>query len=263
MKIALLYVCTGQYVVFWNDFFDSFEKFFLKDYEKHYYVFTDSLSLYKESECNRIHRIYQENLGWPGNTLKKFHMFSKISEKLKKFDYIFFFNANAECVSEVKANEFLPIDCNYSFCQVPGWYKLPKILFPYEKNKKSMAYFPKKMGTYYLAGGLNGGKADAYLHMVEDLKKATDIDLKNGIIASVHDESHLNKFVIGRNDYRVISPEFLYPEGWELPYEPIIVLRDKDKVLNTNSLKNKTFVQRVWGSFKTSVRKFLQHYRII
>lgn len=25
-KIAILYICTGKYVVFWKDFFDSYEE---------------------------------------------------------------------------------------------------------------------------------------------------------------------------------------------------------------------------------------------
>ena len=41
-KVAVLYICTGKYDVFWKDFYISYEKYFLPDCEKHYYVFTDA-----------------------------------------------------------------------------------------------------------------------------------------------------------------------------------------------------------------------------
>ena len=33
-SIGVLYICTGPYVLFWKDFFESFEKNFLPNIEK-------------------------------------------------------------------------------------------------------------------------------------------------------------------------------------------------------------------------------------
>lgn len=33
-SIGILYICTGPYYLFWEDFFKSFEAKFLTDYEK-------------------------------------------------------------------------------------------------------------------------------------------------------------------------------------------------------------------------------------
>ena len=58
---------------------------------REYYVFTDNPCLYGEKKNKRIHRIYQENLGWPDNTLMRFSMFLKIKERLEKeTDYLYF-----------------------------------------------------------------------------------------------------------------------------------------------------------------------------
>ena len=35
-SIGILYICTGPYYLFWEDFFKSFEAKFLTDYEKKY-----------------------------------------------------------------------------------------------------------------------------------------------------------------------------------------------------------------------------------
>ena len=94
IKIAILYICTGKYEIFWKDFYSSSEQYFLPEYSKEYFVFTDSPNINDTASMN-VHKIYQHNLGWPDNTLERFDMFSRIIDQLKDFDYIFFFNANA------------------------------------------------------------------------------------------------------------------------------------------------------------------------
>lgn len=42
MKIAILYICTGKYNVFFRDFYSSSEKYFLPNCEKTYFVFSDN-----------------------------------------------------------------------------------------------------------------------------------------------------------------------------------------------------------------------------
>lgn len=55
-----------------------------------YYVFTDSPKLYDEENNKHIHRIKQKNLGWPDNTLKRFHIFLRIKEQLEREPTIYF-----------------------------------------------------------------------------------------------------------------------------------------------------------------------------
>ena len=66
-------------------------------------------------------------------------------------------------------------------------------------------------GEYYVAGGLNGGRAEDYLRMCREWADAVRRDLEYCVIAVWHDESHLNKYVIGRHPL-VLSPEYLFPE---------------------------------------------------
>ena len=44
-KVAALYIATGRYTVFWPEFYESAEKYLLKDCEVHYFVFTDAATL--------------------------------------------------------------------------------------------------------------------------------------------------------------------------------------------------------------------------
>jgi hypothetical protein len=68
-SIAVLYVCTGDYVMFWEDFFKSAEKNFAPESRKEYFVFTDSKNIYGENKFENIKRIYQPNLGWPNGCI--------------------------------------------------------------------------------------------------------------------------------------------------------------------------------------------------
>jgi hypothetical protein len=227
-KVAILYICTGKYDVFWEKFFLSCEKYFLNNCEKHYYVFTDAEDIYLEEKCSRIHRIYQENLGWPGNTLKRFEIFYKIKDELEHYDYIFFMNANLLFVDEVN-EEFLPIKEELLVVKHPGYFDKSRTEFTYEDNPDSLAYISEEEGEYYIAGGLNGGKATAYIKLIETLKMNIEEDLKHDIIAKWHDESHINRYILGRNDVKIIGPEYLYPEGLNLPVQAKVVIRDKRK----------------------------------
>ena len=242
-KVAILYICTAKYVVFWKDFFTSYEKYFLPNSEKHYYVFTDAEELFMEQECDRIHKIYQEPLGWPDNTLLRYHVFLKIEEQLKAYDYLFFMNANCQAMETITEEEFLPEDKNLLVVQHPGFYDKTNVQFTYDRNPKSTACIPKGEGKYYICGGVNGGRTENYLQLMKELKHNIDVDKKNKQLALWHDESHINRYILKRDDYRILSPAFCYPEGKELPFPMKILIRDKSKWIPVDNIKNQGFVK--------------------
>lgn len=261
-SIAVLYICIGKYAFFWEEFYKSFEKNFLKESHVEYYVFTDAVKLYGE-DCNtRIHKKYQENLGWPGNTLYRFKMFNSIYEELIKFDFCFFFNANIICKDKISEFEFLPIETDLLMVQHPGYYKSNKFKFPYEHNRKSKAYIPYGKGDVYVYGAINGGYTKPFLEMSSELEKNIEDDLQNGFIAKWHDESHLNCYIWKNKKYRLLNPAYAYPEGMNLPYmEKIEILDkaskiklDKDKLFELEQksvLKRiKRRVYKIWSRIK-------------
>src|SRR4051812_47713845 len=99
-KIGVLYICTGKYHIFWDRFYPTADKYFCKNSEVHYFVFTDHpVNTYGNSH---VHHISQPRLGWPYDTLKRFHLFLGQREQLEKMDYLFFFNANMVFQKPVK-----------------------------------------------------------------------------------------------------------------------------------------------------------------
>lgn len=240
-------------MVFWKNFYESFEKNFLNHSELEYFVFTDAYELYGEKNNDRIHRIYQENLGWPGNTLFRFRMFVGIKKWLQGFDYLFFINANTVCLKEVTEEEFLPVEQDLLVVQHPGYYRCKTRKMPYEHREESSACIPRGQGKHYVYGAINGGKTAAFLRMAEKLNNDIEKDYAQGIIAKWHDESHLNYYVWSEGNYRLLSPAYAYPENYNLPFEKKIIILDKSKMIELDRNKLQELKDR---SIRGRIAKF-------
>ncbi|HND46159.1 MAG TPA: family 6 glucosyltransferase [Chitinophagales bacterium] len=257
-KIGILYICTGNYDIFFDTFYQSAEQYLLPDCEKHYFVFTESEKI---SNTTFIHKIYQERLGWPNDTLMRFHLFLNIETELKKMDFLFFFNANYTFTKSITKNELLPkLEDNDLVGQIhPVAYHKKRNEFAYENNQESTAYIPTNKGKYYFAGGLIGGKTNAFLQMCKQLKNDIDTDIKNNITAVWHDESHINKY-FSEVEPKKLHPGFCYPEDWYLPFEQKTLLLDKSKLGGHTFLRgegkqsNKVAIKQKLFYFKLIIR---------
>ena len=262
--VGIIYICTGKYTIFWKDFFISMEKNFLPNWGKQYFVFTDSPGIYAEENLS-VKRIYQKDLGWPGNTLFRFEIFTKVEEELAQCEYIFFLNANMLIVDVVN-DEILPDHSNDGLLAVlhPGFWNKANYEFTYERNESSLAHIAMGRGKYYFMGGFNGGTKDAYLSLIKTLKNNIQKDFQKNITALWHDESHLNQYLLDKNP-KILLPEYGYPEGWNLPFNPKILIRDKTKYGGHDFLRNLTITSnysRIWKELFNQVKRFLTHKNV-
>jgi hypothetical protein len=252
-KLGIFYISTGKYTIFWQDFFLSAEQYFLRnsDVEVNYFVFTDS-DFIKYEHLNRVHKIHQESLPWPLITLDRFSIFQKAKPAIYDMEYLFFFNANMNFVKPV-GTEILPDNGrSLTFVIHPGYWHKDKSKYTYERNIRSTAAVKGHEGTFYFMGGLNGGTASAYIQMIEHLERQISIDKSNNIVAKWHDESHLNRYAIDHSDsIKVLDPSYGYPEGWNLPCQPKIVIRNKAKYGGHAFLRNEK---------KPSLKKFINYF---
>lgn len=267
--VAVLYLCTGVYQVFWKDFYPNFKELFLPETDKTFFVFTDAPTIDYEGEPD-VRRIPQKALPWPYSTMQRFEAILGQAQALDKFDYLFFTNANLHCMAPVHAADLLP-DADkgqdlVAVCHLP-YYGHNPIFHPYERRRKSRAGIPYNCGQYYVAGGLNGGTAGAYLAMCRELQARTQEDLKNGVIACCHDESQLNRLVVEYSErFRVVGPEFCVPEERPLPpgQERIRVLRKKrfiDVDAVKGQAKSQNFLQRKWEAFNLNWMPYVWYAR--
>ena len=229
--MAILYIATGKYDVFWSEFYSSCESLFCNNTEKHYFVFTDSEQI---NNSANVTKVYQDSLGWPFNTMFRYKMFLRVKDLLCNYDWVIFFNGNCQFKQIISENDIFGNNQQYDLLAVkhPGFYnKLPSD-FTYEKRELSTAFVAN--AHYYFAGGINGGKSSVFLPLIHHLTDNIEGDLQNGIVAVWHDESHWNAYL--NNNYEqikdklnILTPDYLYPDGWNLPFTAKILLRDKNK----------------------------------
>lgn len=250
-KVAILYIALGRYIVFWKDFFESCQAN-LNQCEKHYFIWTDN-SEFEYCDLPNVTVIHTEKRGWPYDTLMRFHMFLQQEKELKKFDYIYFFNANMQFVNPVDLSEIAPREWHDGLVAGihPGrfgdiWsHDIEK--FPYERRQESTAYIPVGQGKHYVCGAFNGGESGAFLQMCRTLSRNVQIDLDNSIVARVDDESHLNAYLANKN-YLLCGRAYGFPEGKlrhvntvELPMIKIISRhKDDPKYGGTKWLRGQT-----------------------
>lgn len=241
-NIGILYLCTGPYKLFWDDYYNSFEKNFLQDYDKYYYVFAEKFDqvLEKYKNNKKVTLIHIDAMPWPLITLLRFRYFLSIKNLLKNHDFLMFTNANIVCNVRITADEFLPDETKgqeMSYCQHPGYWKTPIYNVPYDRNRKSNAYIPYNCGDNYVIGAMFAGRTDAFLKMSCVLNERIEDDLKRNVIARWHDESHLNRYIIGKTNYRLLSPSYCYPVGFDLPIERKISGVSKQEKFNVKAFK--------------------------
>lgn len=228
MKIAILYICTGKYNLFFKDFYASCEAFLLKGVASlEYFVFTDDIEL---CHNNNVHLIFKKCQGFPADSLFRFEMFSSIKNQLYDFDYIYFFNSNAMFLLPV-GTEILPDDTGLVGAEWPAKRKPfnHPAFYPYEKNRMSLAYISshEKAPFIYYMGGVNGGTSEAYIKMIETLAFNIREDYKNGIMARVHDESHINRY-FKNHPCKILPKEYCIPEELVTDnIQPRMIFRNK------------------------------------
>jgi len=242
MKIGILTIATGKYTKFVKPLYESIQKYFLKNHEKTFILFTDNCSE-MDGMCSEINAnsivTKIERKGFPGDTLYRYHHFYSARERLKSLgsecpDVLYYLDADMLIANEV-GEEILPTRYKSLVATAhPGFYMRNgnNPLGTPETNSKSKAFIPQdRWRPHYWAGGFNGGSFEAFMSMSSAIMGRIDEDDKNGITAIWHDESHLNcylseHFVI--NQVKTMLPSYCYPESWNIPFEKKIIALDKN-----------------------------------
>lgn len=235
MKVGILYIATGDYIKFWPDFYYQALLNFSRGQEVHFFIFTDNAEYFEGCSPN-IHINLIDNLPWPYITLYRFRFFLKAKNQLINMDYLVFCNSNLLFRKEIDV-----LDCvtdKELFAVVhPGHFDKNPTKFPLEENTASQAFFVPDSHDKYVCGGFNGGKADAFLAMSQELSDAIDKDGSNNIIAKWHDETHLNRYYHFNKDlFNVLPSSFCSPRDSTKWGEVYVSVRDKHEVI---SLKHK------------------------
>ncbi len=195
-KIAMLYICTGKYEIFWDKFYETCQKHFYPDAEKEYFVFTDSERVLR-CKLAGVHTYYQAKSGWPYDTLLRYQWFCTVQDALAPFDYCYYVNANSEFLRDVTEAQIpYPTESEPLVLSLhPRYYHdLDGSECSPERRAESRAYVAPGTPCRAHCGAFWGGTRDAVLEMCRTLRDRTAEDLADGVIAVWHDQSHLIKY---------------------------------------------------------------------
>jgi hypothetical protein len=233
MKVAIIFIGTGKYLNFLPSWYESCEEYLLPNVEKKYIIFSDGEI--SDAPDNAV-VIPQEHLDWPYITLYRFKMIKKSFEEIRDCDWLLFLDADMRVVDTVTPEELFDETKKYigvhhpcDYLEMPPHNQSPGA---FEINQLSNAGIVEgdDLSIYY-QGCVWGGKIPEIFDMITELDRRIDEDYDKKIIATWHDESHLNKFYAERSDeVNIISPSFAYPEVFSdhCTFEPKIVHLAKD-----------------------------------
>ena len=216
-KVAICFIGTGKYLNFLPNYYENIDKYFLPDCEKTLLVFTDGELSDTPDDMITYH---QKHLEWPYITLKRFEIINKARQEIMKNDWFVFIDADALVVDTITERDFFDSDKSFfgvhhpcHFLNMPGHQEYPGA---FESNKRSRASITENDDrSVYWQGCLWGGKVPDVLELIDTIQKRTDDDLRDGIIAVWHDESHLNKFFIeNRERVNTLPSSYAYPEDF-------------------------------------------------
>jgi len=206
MNVGFITVATGKYVEFLGKLVPSLFNHVLSKHDVAIFIFTDSNIDHLTSKYKAI-KINHKKLGWPLDTLMRFHAICSHEEKLAFQDVLYYIDADMEAVASV-GDEILP-DNDLVAVLHPGYVNSREK--PYERNLISTAYVERGKISDYYQGCLYGGMKTKFLDMCHTLKANIDRDFKKGYIARWHDESHINRYFIDHPP-KSLPPMYAYPE---------------------------------------------------
>lgn len=247
MRTALLCIATGRrYWEFANSMFSSAKQFFP---EADAVIWTDAPS--NGEMTPGVHAFYTPPLGYPNQTLRRYHIFLEQKQfLLENYDQVFYLDADMHWVAPVGDifSDGITATLHPGFFRKgrrgiwraaePGQALTPGLRYTHyvvgtpEQTPESTAYLVNN--EYYYCGGFNGGSTQAYLQMAETLAKNIQTDWDKNLVALWHDESHLNRYLYDNPPAKTLAPSYCYPEGYDGHYgwaekdcPPILVAVDK------------------------------------
>ena len=224
MKIGLLTIATNKYTDFVDKLYKSADEHFCNDHEVTNFLFTNKTDFVPQTKRN-FKVLHIEHEPWPMITLKRYHSFCRYKQELLQMDYVYYCDADMLFVNKV-SDEILG---EKVVTIHPGFFNKPRKQFTYDTNPKCNAFIPPNRGNSYYAGGFNGGRTEEFLKMSKHIMNNIDADLKQGIIAKWHDESHLNHYYnITTTATTILSPSYCYPEGSNLLVPKILLALNKN-----------------------------------
>ncbi|XP_053551695.1 histo-blood group ABO system transferase-like isoform X2 [Bombina bombina] len=248
VRIGITVFAIKKYVVFIKTFIETAEQFFMVGHKVNYYVFTDrptevpSLPL-KEGRRLVVLEVpsYQR---WQEVSMRRMEMIRNYSRQLfiNEVDYLACVDVDMRFSDEVGVEILSDVFGTLH----PGFYGSSRQHFTYERRPQSEAFIPADEGDFYYAGGFFGGRVEEVYKLTNVCHNAMMTDKGKSIEAIWHDESYLNKYFLYHKPTKILSPEYLWDNGFGTRdflkrRRFVAVPKNHNEIRNKRSYENKTF----------------------
>jgi hypothetical protein len=202
MKIAVYYIATNQYIMFFDMFLNGLENFF-PNISKKVILITDCDNVNFEEKSSGKIEIVQKHIDhyyWPIPTLFKMFYIEKFFAD--DCDYHFYCNANMRFTKEFS------IDIPFGMCFMKHYLSDRLPLYVINNGNNNNCVIPPSWakchisqseipsGAKYCQGGFFGGSSEKVVHLLQNINEMIKDDLKHNIIPIWHDETYLNKYLL-------------------------------------------------------------------
>jgi len=238
MTIGILSIATNIYLDYWKTLALSIDRTTKSSEAITLHIFTDQVEKVQMflSNLQNVEVIAHEiePLGWPDATLRRYEIFSRFTSEITE-QVLVYLDADmivtqdisrdvyeALSVSKIalvshpgywRKNKFGQVSS--SVRDVRGFLRTLKALVlnvnqgTWEDNQLSTAFVGKEFRKNYVCGGTWMGYRAELFELIETLKETVAVDYANGVVATWHDESHLNQWA-AFNKFKLLDPSFCY-----------------------------------------------------
>uniref|UniRef100_A0A8D0HKX9 Globoside alpha-1,3-N-acetylgalactosaminyltransferase 1 (FORS blood group) n=1 Tax=Sphenodon punctatus TaxID=8508 RepID=A0A8D0HKX9_SPHPU len=221
LTIGVTAFAIGKYTRFVGHFLESAEQHFMKGYCVNYYIFTDNPQVISSIQLQPGRTLsiipVKKYSHWQEITMRRMEMINRhIAETSHRevnyiycldIDMVFHNHWGAEALGEMVAAIH------------PGYYKVPRSHFPYEKRSASAAFISSEEGDFYYGGAVFGGLVKNVYEFTRLCHMTILADKANGIMAAWQEESHLNRHFLTHKPSKLLSPEYIWDDTKPKPLE--------------------------------------------
>ncbi|XP_066466907.1 globoside alpha-1,3-N-acetylgalactosaminyltransferase 1-like [Tiliqua scincoides] len=221
LTIGVTAFAMGKYTQFVSRFLDTAEKHFMTGYQVNYYIFTDNpqdIPAVRMGSGRTINIIFKKKYKhWQEISMRRMEIISRhiVEVAHREVDYLFCLD-----IDLVFYNSWGPETLGEMVAAIhPGYYKVPRASFPYERRRSSMAYISREEGDFYYGGAVFGGRVKNVYEFTLACHMGILADKANGIMAAWQEESHLNRHFVSHKPSKLLSPEYLWDDTKQQPPE--------------------------------------------
>lgn len=230
MNIGILFIGIGEkYFSLYHNFKKSFDKNFLTDHKKHYFIICDNEYGYDLHDDES--RIIVKNEGWPYPIIKRFEYLLKCNTE--DMDYLFIINGNSICQHKVNDNDVIPLREDDWLCASSQSFYMPE-------NMRKKSHYIKEGIPFKFKGGFIGGRRKEFIELCEYCIEMLENDVKEYGKIKYYDDVYFNMYVKDKN-IKCIKPEIFSYFNFR-KNTPKIVTLNKERIFG------KMFMRKLKGN---------------